>query len=250
MKHRSNVSAAALTIVVLAALSCPPAEAAELGARRPAAQESSDAEAALARLLEGNVRFTSGKPRHPHKDLLRRALLTRGQQPFAAVLGCADSRVPPEIVFDHGLGDLFVVRVAGNVVSDDEAGSIEYAVAHLDTSLIVVLGHEGCGAVTAALEAPAGHEPEELERLLDRIGPALAGIDRSLPMEERVALGVEANVRHATKRIHQIAQREAPTDDSVLVVGAVYELATGHVRVLESMRTGIQPETNPASPHD
>jgi carbonic anhydrase len=159
--------------------------------------------------------------------------LSGHQRPFAIVLGCADSRVPPELVFDHGLGDLFVIRVAGNVVSDDEAGSIQYAAAHLDTPLVVVLGHEGCGAVTAALGS-IDDEPAELITLMRKVRPALVEIDRSLPMEDQVHAGVEANVRLAVSQLREIAEREQrPLQERMKVVGAAYELETGRVRILE-----------------
>jgi len=103
------------------------------------------------RLAQGNARYVAGKAKHPRQDAATRKHLTSGQQPFATVLSCSDSRVPPELVFDQGIGDLFVVRVAGNIGGEDDLGSIEYAVEHLHTSLIVVMGHEKCGAVTAAL---------------------------------------------------------------------------------------------------
>ena len=189
-----------------------------------------DGKEALAWLLEGNKRFMEDRPRHDHESLRRRSMLDDGQHPFAVVLGCADSRVPPELILDHGLGDLFVIRVAGNVVADDEAGSIEYAVEHLGTPLILVLGHEKCGAVTAAL-GDHGSEPKELARLLRRVEPAVADIDPSLPMETRIHLGVEANVRQSVEQLRAIAKREVGTR-SALIVGAVYELDTGRVRVL------------------
>ncbi len=192
-----------------------------------------DGDEALERLLAGNARFVVGQPRHPHEELRRRATLGKGQSPFAAVLGCSDSRVPPELVFDSGLGDLFVIRVAGNVVADDEAGSLEYAVDHLAVPLVLVLGHEGCGAVTAAFGNTQGEE-EELARLLARLEPGLVGIDRTLPLEEKVRLGVEANVRRSVAELRAIAARDfdkvAP---GLRIVGAIYELETGRVRVLD-----------------
>src|SRR5262245_40561826 len=109
------------------------------------------AEQALARLLAGNARFVAHRERHPDITVRRRRALVSSQHPFAVILGCADSRVSPELLFDEGLGDLFVIRVAGNVVDDVVLGSIEYAVEHLGTKLIVVLGHEKCGAVSAAV---------------------------------------------------------------------------------------------------
>lgn len=193
-----------------------------------------DGAQALEWLLEGNRRFVEGRPRHDFESQRRRMMLTEGQHPFGVVLGCADSRVPPELIFDFGLGDLFVIRVAGNVVADDEAGSIEYAIAHLDVPLVLVLGHEGCGAVTAAL-GKHGNEVAELDGLLRMIQPAVADIDPSLPEASRIHLGVEANVRQSVKRLLEIAEREArPDEERVLVVGAVYELDTGNVRVLET----------------
>ena len=134
-------------------------------------------EEALDWLLAGNHRFWDGHPRHEHESSQRASVLHRGQLPFAVILGCADSRVAPELIFDHGLGDLFVVRVAGNFVGTDEAASIEYAVEHLHCPLVVVLGHQTCGAVTAALGAHE-NEPAELVQLLDAIAPGLAGIPR------------------------------------------------------------------------
>ena len=135
-----------------------------------------DGDEALQWLLEGNVCFAEDRALHRHEGLRRRAQLVEGQHPAAVVLGCADSRVPPELVFDAGLGDLFVVRVAGNLAAVDEAASIEYAVEHLRVPLVLVLGHEGCGAVTAALGS-GEEEAEELSRLLESMKPALRGID-------------------------------------------------------------------------
>ena len=192
-----------------------------------------DGRQALKWLLDGNRRFVNGEPRHDYESQRRRMMLTEGQHPFGVVLGCSDSRVPPELIFDFGLGDLFVIRVAGNVVADDEAASIEYAIVHLDVPLILVLGHEGCGAVTAALGV-VEHEVKELSGLLRQIEPALVDIDPSLPTEDRIHLGVEANVCQSVRQLLEIADREArPSDERVLVVGAVYELDTGVVRILD-----------------
>src|SRR4051812_3471824 len=132
------------------------------------------ADEAMAKLVAGNARFVEGRERPTvHADLI--AGLAKGQRPFATIIGCSDSRVPPELVFDAGLGDLFIVRVAGNVVSPEVMGSLQYAGVHLRTPLFVVLGHDGCGAVGAALAAlddNAAH-PEHIELLLDNIIPAL-----------------------------------------------------------------------------
>ena len=195
--------------------------------------EVGSGEEALALLVEGNKRFVAGRPRHSHESMARRAKLSGGQDPYAIVLGCADSRVPPELLFDAGLGDLFVIRVAGNVVGEDEAGSIEYSIEHLGTLLVVVLGHESCGAVTAALSA--GHEKEiaELAHLLSVIAPALRDIDPKLPHKEKVMLGVEANVRQSMKRLTSIQDRINTPEARAIVVGAVYDLDTGRVRILD-----------------
>ncbi len=192
-----------------------------------------DADQALEWLLAGNERFVRGVPRHDNESLRRRMKLAERQNPFAIILGCADSRVPPEMLFDHGFGDLFVIRVAGNIVAEDEAGSIEYGIAHFGTPLVLVLGHENCGAVTAALGS-IENEPRELATLIRRVQPALADIDRSLPMDQQVQLGVEANVRQSVGILQGIAEREdRPIGERSLVVGAVYELDTGRVRILD-----------------
>jgi carbonic anhydrase len=130
---------------------------------------------AISKLKEGNARYTGGNPQHPRQAKDRRAELTKSQHPFAVVIGCADSRVPPEIVFDQGLGDLLVNRVAGNVIDDHSLGSTEYAVDHLGTRLIVVLGHQSCGAVKAAKEtiAAKGKAPGHIESLVTAIKPAV-----------------------------------------------------------------------------
>ena len=129
------------------------------------------ADEALKRLKEGNQRFVSSKNRHELSDEKRRAELTSGQAPWAIILSCADSRVVPELVFDTGLGELFVLRVAGNIANTDTIASIEYAVAHLKTKLVVVMGHENCGAVGAALAG--GDKGYNLNHLLAQITPAI-----------------------------------------------------------------------------
>jgi carbonic anhydrase len=224
--------------VALCACSRQPADPTPVPDPEPEVGEGEDlrpssGEEALEWLMAGNHRFWDGHPRHDHESMRRVAMLSEGQHPFAIVLGCADSRVSPELVFDHGLGDLFVIRVAGNVVSEDEAGSIEYALAHLHVPLVVVLGHEKCGAVTAALSVH-DQEPRELIALLRRVLSALEGIDPSLPLEERIHLGVEANVRQSVGQLRAIQDRIGrPEPERALIVGAVYELETGKARVLE-----------------
>jgi carbonic anhydrase len=131
---------------------------------------------ALTRLKEGNRRFIDSQATHPRGDGTRRQELVSGQRPFSIILGCADSRVAPELVFDEGLGDLFVIRVAGNIADDVVLGSIEYAVAHLGVNLVVVLGHQSCGAVNAAVENVDVKGPAtqtHIDSLIDAIRPAV-----------------------------------------------------------------------------
>lgn len=184
--------------------------------------------AAFDTLLDGNRRFLADRPRGPNRGLDRVAALARGQQPWAAILGCADSRVPLEILFDAGFGDIFVVRVAGNVASAEQIGSLEYAVAVLRTPLVIVLGHTGCGAVQAALaDDPApGRIPTLLHHITAALDPGDSDVDRA----------VEANVRHQlrTLRNDSEALRTGIADGTTGLVGAVVDTATGTVRIVET----------------
>jgi carbonic anhydrase len=195
------------------------------------------ADEALARLIAGNERFlrgqahASGVPRETLADL------AKGQQPFATILGCSDSRVPPEWIFDAGLGELFVVRVAGNVLSPEIAGSLQYAGSHLHTPLFVVLGHEGCGAVQAALATKYEGEqhPSRIQILVDSIMPGLSELDPQLPPQVRLARAVEANVRWNVRRILNSPEGQARlVEGRLMVVGAIYEIESGRVRFLSS----------------
>ena len=194
------------------------------------------AAAALRRLKEGNTRFVSGHGRFPTVQKESLASLAKKQQPYATILGCSDSRVPPELVFDCGFGELFVVRVAGNVLGRSILGTIQYAAAHLHTQLFVVLGHEGCGAVKAALATKfegAAHK-SRIAVLLKNIVPALKGLDPAQPADTLLHSAVEANVRHTVRQLLSTPEariRAATTD--MKLVGAVYELETGRVRFLE-----------------
>jgi carbonic anhydrase len=195
-----------------------------------------DAAEALDRLKAGNARFAAGRTRHAHEGADWRKHLVADQKPFATVLGCSDSRVPPELVFDQGFGDLFVIRVAGNVVAPDVIGSLAYALEHLRTPLVVVLGHQGCGAVTAALDAlsdPARKELPAIEALLKLIDPALKGVDMKRPKAERVAAGVEANVRWSVKQLVERSGRTELEGGKVRLAGAVYQLDSGVARWLD-----------------
>jgi carbonic anhydrase len=193
------------------------------------------ADEALARLVAGNERFLRGAARFPtvQKEIL--ADLAKGQRPYATIIGCSDSRVPPELVFDVGFGELFVIRVAGNVVGPAVMGSIQYAAVHLKTPLFVVLGHEGCGAVQAALAARNNgvSQPSRIALLLDWILPGLSGIDATSPRPEQMAAAVEANVRWSMRQLLDTAEGQARMAEGVLkLTGAVYELETGLVRFL------------------
>jgi carbonic anhydrase len=191
-------------------------------------------EQALEWLLEGNKRFVTGNSQHRREGTEWREKLTEGQQPFATILGCSDSRVPIELLFDQGFGDLFIIRVAGNVLGPDEKGSIAYAVDHLHTPLILVLGHEGCGAVTAAMLPDSERQKEApfLQTLLETIDPAVKDINPGLPHKQRIHEGVEANVRQSVQQlITELGKYEEY--DNILVSGAVYELDTGLVKIIE-----------------
>jgi carbonic anhydrase len=191
---------------------------------------------ALDRLKAGNARFAAGRTRHAHEGADWRKHLVADQKPFATVLGCSDSRVPPELVFDQGFGDLFVIRVAGNVIAPDVVGSLAYALEHLRTPLVVVLGHQGCGAVTAALDAlsdPAHKEVPAIASLLKLIDPALKGVDMKRPKAERVSAGVEANVRWSVKQLAERPGRTELVGVKVQLAGAVYQLDSGVARLLD-----------------
>jgi carbonic anhydrase len=194
------------------------------------------ADEALQRLIEGNERFLQGKAHLSGLPLENLAELARGQNPFATILGCSDSRVPPEWIFDAGLGELFVVRVAGNVLSPEVAGSLQYAGVHLQTPLLVVLGHEGCGAIQAALETKyqGTQQRSRIQLLVDSILPALHGLDPALPPTERQARAVENNVRWTVRTIIDSPEGQArAVEGGVKCVGAIYEIETGQVRFLE-----------------
>ncbi|MFM7127773.1 MAG: carbonic anhydrase [bacterium] len=192
--------------------------------------------AALKLLKEGNSRFVSGKLRHAHLASDWRTHLTQGQQPIATILSCSDSRVPPELVFDQGLGDLFIVRVAGNIIDSDVLGSISYALIHLKTPLVVVMGHEKCGAVKAAMDIADGadHEMRYIEGLIDRIIPAISSVKHNQPHEDRWLASVEANVRAATIQLnHTVESLKSLRSLPVLIKKAMYKLESGVVEFLD-----------------
>jgi carbonic anhydrase len=194
---------------------------------------------ALARLREGNRRFVSGMRGN---TLMSHSLeLAKGKEPFAIVLGCSDSRAPAEIVFDQGLGDLFVIRVAGNIVAPSQVGSVEFAAARFGTRLVVVLGHSQCGAILATLEElrqPTANRSRNLRSIVDRVRPSVEGLLRTEMRNDEDALvryAVRANVgvsvshlRHGSEILEQLIER-----DGLLVVGAEYSLDTGVVEFFD-----------------
>ncbi len=204
------------------------------------------------RLCKGNERFARNACVHPHGDASRRSETAEdGQHPMATIVACSDSRVPVELLFDMGIGDLFVIRVAGNVCGVDEVGSVEYAVDHLQTPLVVVLGHERCGAVTAACQH--AHEPGSTSALLDRIATAVRISENSAnprTEEERVALAVRENVRHSLVDLMQSESiARAVIDRRTTIAGGVYDIASGRVEWTKLPMTPAATSQH-AAPHD
>jgi carbonic anhydrase len=195
----------------------------------------------LQALKDGNARFIADKPVHPREDASRRAQTASGQDPFAIILACADSRVAPELVFDQGVGDVFDIRVAGNVAGTDEVASIEYAVEHLHTPLLVVMGHSSCGAVAAAVERPAA-APVRVMQLIAPIFPAVEqarAANPTLKGPDLVAAAVRANAMLQVRTLLRSSDivRDAVRGGKLQVVGAVYDLPSGKVEFL-----GAHPE--------
>lgn len=199
---------------------------------------------ALQLLKQGNARFYSGSAQGSRLAANERRAQIIQQTPFAVILGCSDSRVPVEIIFDQGPGDLFSIRVAGNVVEPATLGSVEYAIRHLKVHLVVVMGHEGCGAVAAALQ-PAharSEEPLHIRFLLDRVAPAVAYVPPMRDNKARMREAVIANVWHQIAELEKNPiVTEAVATGRVQVVGAFYEIGSGAVDFLE------RPAVDPAS---
>jgi carbonic anhydrase len=196
------------------------------------------AQQALERLREGNRRFASnGRRSEAFADEARRRALAAGQEPFAIILGCSDSRVPAEIVFDQGLGDLFVIRVAGNIVAPSLIGSVEFAADRFGTRLVVVLGHTRCGAILATIDElrrPTENQSRNLRAIVDRVRPAVAPLLATSPADDPDGLvrdAARANVRMSADHLRHgsaILEQLIRTD-GLLVVGAEYSLDTGVV---------------------
>ena len=204
---------------------------------------------ALDWLREGNRRFAAGIPGSDlRSNPSRRNELATGQEPFAIILGCSDSRVPAEIIFDQGLGDLFVIRVAGNIVAPSQVGSVEFAAARFGTRLVVVLGHSNCGAITATLEElrrPSGEQSRNLRSIVDRVRPSIEGLlgtelgrdcDALVDAAVRANIRVSANhLRHGSELLEQLIQT-----DGLLVIGAEYSLETGLVDFFDGVPAGAR----------
>jgi len=202
------------------------------------------AQEALERLREGNRRFLSGaRSGDTLTSQARRHEVAANQEPFAIILGCSDSRVPAEIVFDQGLGDLFVIRVAGNIVASSQVGSVEFAAERFGTRLVVVLGHSQCGAVLATLEElqqPTNNHSRNLRSIVDRVRPSLETLlttdlrhDSDALVREAVRANIRASanhLRHGSDILEQLVH-----SDGLLIVGAEYSLETGVVDFFDSM---------------
>ena len=190
---------------------------------------------AMQKLLEGNARYVSGNVSHQDQYVVeRRSELISSQHPFAIVVGCSDSRVPPEAVFDQGLGDIFVVRTAGQVLDNASLGSIEYAVEHLGVPLVVVLGHDSCGAVTAAVKG--GEAPGHLESLVESIQPAVDEAKKLNNEGELLNNSIDDNIKNIQKDLKSAEPilSEKVQKGELKVVGARYHLDTGVVQIIEN----------------
>ena len=192
------------------------------------------AEQGLQKLIAGNQRFMRGHAKFPTVCKETLADLAREQKPFATILGCSDSRVPPELIFDANFGELFIVRVAGNVISPEVMGSLQYAGAHLLTPLFVVLGHAGCGAVKAALEYKLNGVQlrSRIQILVNNILPGLPEFDAPSSQEEKLASAIEANVRWSMHQLLETPEGQNGLKMGVKLVGAVYDITTGQVQFL------------------
>lgn len=188
----------------------------------------------LQRLVAGNERFASFHPLHPDQTRQKLHDLEKGQHPFAAIVSCSDSRVPPELVFDQGLGDLFVIRTAGNVIGDFELGSIEYAVEHLGVQLVVVMGHEECGAIKAFLESDEHEVEGHICHIVEAIREETEEQTILATVGKKTDPAVRANIRHGVTQIARSAPilAEKINNNKLRVVGAIYSIDDGKVEFL------------------
>ncbi len=230
ISRRSLVRVAGVTLMGAGALTAGLAGTGALAAETTAPQNNITPDEALKKLMEGNKRFMGGKTTAPNRSIARLREVAKGQKPYAAFLGCADSRVPVEILFDQGFGDLFVCRVAGGTATAEETGSLEYGAAVLGAKVLMVLGHESCGAVKAELESQ--EVPGSIAAVLDQVKPAVAMIkdkEAKGALDEAIANNVKLQVAKL---------KESPVLSSLVkegklkIVGAVYDLDEGKVKML------------------
>lgn len=189
----------------------------------------------LTTLMEGNKRFMENHPIHPDQTLERIRNLKKGQHPFAVVVSCSDSRVPPELVFDQGLGDLFVIRNAGNIIGDYELGSVEYAVEHLHTPLVIVLGHTLCGAIGAFIEHKHDSIPNHIQKIVDYIKAEPEEMELREDIPNYYAEAIKANVLHGVHilRESEPVLAELVKNNQVTIVGFIFDLETGKINLVK-----------------
>jgi carbonic anhydrase len=206
-----------------------------LGIFIAASEENSEitAEQDLQKLMDGNARFVSGDVEHPNQSAERRDEVIAGQHPFAIVVGCSDSRVPPEIIFDQGIGDIFIIRTAGQVLDDAALGSIEYGAEHLGVPLVVVLGHDSCGAVEATVEG--GEAPGHIANLVEAIQPAVDEARNVASEDELLNASIDINIENIVDQLEtsEPILSELVEKGELTIVGARYHLDSGEVEILE-----------------
>jgi carbonic anhydrase len=186
----------------------------------------------LQKLEEGNKRFAAGKPVHPDETLERLRDLKKGQHPFAIVVSCSDSRVPAELVFDQGLGDIFSIRTAGNVMGDYELGSIEYAVEHLDCKLVIVMGHKDCGALKAFIKSDGHYEHlDHIKKIIEYIDNEQEEKDLASHHELNLDKAINANIEHGVTSLKTAEPilKELYNSKKIQIIGALYDIETGKV---------------------
>jgi carbonic anhydrase len=228
MTRSGKIFARSLILLAIGALSVITARAVIAAVHEPTMPPAQ----ALQLLLDGNKRFVAGKLEHPNQTPERRAEVAKGQHPFAAVLACADSRTPPEIIFDRGLGDIFTVRVAGNVADKVVIESLDYSVKHLGVRVVMVLGHRRCGAVIAAVEGHEGTADQDVGPMLSELRPAVAE-SKSMPGDP-VENAVRENVMLVMKNLATSEELAAMVKSGDLkIVGGIYDLDTGTIEMLK-----------------
>ncbi|MGH7742792.1 MAG: carbonic anhydrase [Candidatus Eiseniibacteriota bacterium] len=233
LRLHCTASVASVILMLAVLVATPPTACADgtiISAHTVHAADLKGPDRALAELMAGNARFAAHQSKHPNQNAARLTEVADGQHPIAVVLSCADSRVPPEVIFDQGLGDIFTVRVAGNVTSPEVLGSIEYAVEHLGATLIVVMGHEKCGAVAAALAG--GDAGGHVQTIVNEISPVIEVAKQSSqdPLDQAVRLNVFKTVGELSTS-EPILAHEA-SEGKIKIVGAYYSLDTGQVSLI------------------